>query len=77
MRELVQRVDDGQLRVGGGEQCQRQRDCPPDHRLTIVQLGRRGRRGEEGEGGGEGEEGERGGDEERNRRWEVVRCRQP
>lgn len=41
--ELVEGVNDWELRVRGGEEGQGQRHCSADHRLTVVQLGR-GRR---------------------------------
>ena len=38
VRELVESVNDGELRVGGGQQSQGQWHRAPDHGLPIVQL---------------------------------------
>ena len=45
VRELVQCVEDRQLRVRGGEEGQGQWDSSADYRLPIVQLGGGERRG--------------------------------
>ena len=44
MGELAQRVQDGQLWVGGGEQGQCQRHSTPDHGVSIVKLRKHNKR---------------------------------
>ena len=67
VRKLVQCVDDGQLWVGGREECQSQRNSSSDDWLTIMELGggKRGRRG-----GGERGGRERGEERRRENRRE-------